>query len=95
MDGDGKTDSDVPAGATHDRGVDADQFAAQVDQGAAGISGVNGGIGLDEILVAVVVEYAAAAECADDPGSDGLTQAEGVADRHDEISDPELLGVAE
>jgi hypothetical protein len=34
-----------------DAGVDADQFSARVDEGAAGISRIDGGVGLNEILV--------------------------------------------
>ena len=38
--------------AADDRGVDADQLAAQVDQRAAGVAGVDRRVGLDELLVA-------------------------------------------
>ena len=49
-----------------DRGVDAHQLAAQIHQRAAGVAGIDGGVGLNEILVAVRVD-AGAAERADDP----------------------------
>ena len=51
---DGKTDAldaDVAAGVLAEHGgVDADQFAERVDQRAAGVAGVDGSIGLNEIL---------------------------------------------
>ena len=38
--------------------VDADELAAQVDERAAGIAGVDRRIGLDEVLVALRVDAA-------------------------------------
>ncbi len=46
-----ETDTHEPAGAGCDRGVYADNFAVEVHQGPAGIPGIDGGIGLDEVLV--------------------------------------------
>ena len=82
-----------PAGAD-DRGVDADQLAAQVDQRAARIARIDRGVGLDEVLVAFDAE-AAAAERADDARGHGLAEAEGIADGDHEIADLELVGVAD
>ena len=45
-----KADADVAAGRRVDRRIDADQLAAQIDQGAAGIARIDRGIGLDEVL---------------------------------------------
>ena len=53
---------------------------------AAGIARVDRGVGLDEVLVAVGVD-AGAAERADDPGGDGVLQAEGIADGDHEVAD--------
>ena len=39
------------AALAEDAGVDADQLAAAVDQRAAGVAGIDGGVGLDEVLV--------------------------------------------
>src|SRR5690606_9757639 len=49
----GEADADVAAGRSEDGGVDADQLPAEVDQRAARVAGVDGGIGLDEVLVAL------------------------------------------
>src|SRR5580658_9702207 len=50
---DGEADADVAAAARQNRGVDADQLAAQIDQRAAGVARIDRGVGLDEVLVAV------------------------------------------
>src|SRR5690606_32208191 len=52
-------------------GVDADQFAAQVDQCAAGVARVDRSVGLDEILVTQPPQ-ATAPDRRHDPGGDGL-----------------------
>ena len=63
-------------------------------EGAAGIAGIDRGVGLDEVLVAVRVD-AAAAEGADDARGDRVLEAEGIADRQDEVADLHLVGIAE
>src|SRR5262249_4740675 len=62
-----------------DGGVDSDQLTAQVDERAARIAGVDGGIRLDEVLVAVRID-ARAGQAADDPRGDRVLQPEGIAD---------------
>src|SRR3546814_20233312 len=56
VDRDGEADADIAAAAAQDRRIDADQLALRVDQGAAGIAGIDGGVGLDEVLVAFDAE---------------------------------------
>ena len=68
------------------RGVDADQLAARVDQRAAGIAGIDRGIGLNEILEGRDAELTAAGG-ADDAVGDGLRQAQRIADRQHRIPD--------
>ena len=92
--GDGETDADVAPARRQDGGVEPHQLPAQVHQGPAGIAGVDGGVGLDEVLVALDAE-AAAAERADDPRGHRLTEPEGVADGDDEVPDPKPVGVRE
>src|SRR4029450_8353981 len=46
--GEGEAD---PLAGCHDRGVDADDLAAQIDQGAAGVARIDRGGGLDEGLI--------------------------------------------
>ena len=48
--------------------VDADQFAFDVEQRAAGIAGINRGIGLDEIVVRSPISVKRAIQGADDAG---------------------------
>ena len=56
------------------------------------LPGLIDGVGLDEILVALDAEPGAA-ERADDPRGHGLTEAERIADREDEIADLQAIGI--
>jgi hypothetical protein len=69
--GHGEPDPHVAAGGGEDRAVDPDQLAAQIDQGAPRVARVDGGIGLNEVLVAFDIEPGPA-QRADDAGGDGL-----------------------
>ena len=84
----------LPPRARQDGAVDADELAPEVHQRAAGVARIDGGVGLDEVLVAVRVD-AGAPQAADDAGGDGVLQAERIADGDDEVADLELGGVAE
>src|SRR5690606_32342996 len=66
--GDGEADALETAGAAGDGRVDADDLPADVDQRPAGVAGVDGGVDLDEVLVAPLAEDAdiVAVEGADD-----------------------------
>ncbi len=91
----GKTDPLVPFRTIRQNGgVDTDQFAALIDQGAARIAGVDGRIGLDEIFVVFNAEVGAALG-ADDAHGDGLADAEGVADGEHIVADLHLVGIAD
>ncbi len=62
FDGNGEADALIAFRAvSDDGGVDADQFAAIVHQRAAGIAGVDGGVGLDEVFVLLDSEIGPAA----------------------------------
>src|SRR4029077_17096571 len=80
----GKADPDIAAARRQDRGVDPDTLSAQVDERAPRIARVDRRVGLDEVLVALDTEPAAA-QRADDPRGHGLTETERVADREDEV----------
>ena len=67
---------------------------AQVDQRAARIAGIDRGVGLDEVLIALDAETAAP-ERADDARGDGLAEAERIADRHHVVTDLQPIAVAE
>ena len=87
-------DADVAAVAlVEHRGIDADQLAARIDQRAAGIAGIDGGIGLNEILEGGDAELTAAGG-ADDAMGHGLRQPERIADRQHRIADLQLIGAA-
>ena len=64
-----------------DGGVDADEFAAIVDERAAGIARIDGSIRLEEVLVVFDTEPTAALG-ADDAFGYGLSYAERVANRN-------------
>ena len=82
--GDGKTDADEPLREVRreDGGVDADQAPFEVDEGAARIPLIDGGVRLDEVLVVVEPEPVAP-ERRNDPGRHRLPHVEGGADRKD------------
>ena len=82
------------ARAREDRRVDADEPAADVDEGAAGIARIDGGVGLDEELVVRDPDLGAG-ERRDDAVRHRLADAEGVADGEHEIADLQALRIAE
>src|SRR5690606_20153850 len=73
-----EADALISARATHDRIVDADQLAAGVDQRTTRVARVDGGIGLQEILVLMNAELAALGS-RDDAHRHRLPDAEGIA----------------
>ncbi|MFM1943697.1 MAG: hypothetical protein RI897_2679 [Verrucomicrobiota bacterium] len=91
---DGEADAVVAAGLAEDGGIDSDEAALGIDESAAGITGIDGGIGLDEVLV-VFDSHTSAADCADDALGDRLADAEGVADGEDDIADEDEVTIGE
>ena len=57
-----------------------------VDQRAAGIAGIDGGVGLDEEVISRDAT-AGARQRGDDAAGDGLADAERIADRQHEVAD--------
>ena len=88
-----EADAFETAAAGVDGGVDADHFAGHVDQRAAGISGIDGGVGLNEALK--LVADVGAIFGADDSGGDGGVQAEGAAEGEDPVAHLHAVGIAE
>ena len=77
-------------------GGDADDLAGGIDQRAAGVAGVERGIGLDDRRDRPAVAGAQrAAEAADDAGGDGRLEAERVADCEHELADAEVGAASE
>jgi len=80
-----------------DEGVDADQFAMRVDQCAAGVAGIDGRVGLDEItrLARVVGVGVGAVKRADDAARDGKRKvSEGTAEGEHGLAGLQPGGVA-
>ena len=82
------------AGRADDGRVDADELAARVDERAARVAGVDRGVRLDEVLERRDAELTAARR-ADDAHRHGLTQAQRVADREDDLADLERVRAAQ
>ena len=91
---DRKADPNIAAARRNDGRVDADEFSIEVNQRAARIARVDRGVGLDEVLIALLAK-AGPTERANEAGGHGLTKAKGVADGDDKIADLERIAVAE
>ena len=93
---DREADALVAARVALDLRVDADHAAVHVEERAAGVPVVDGGVGLDGIGDREVVRSVdLTVESADDPARDGLLEPERRADRHDAVTDRDLRRVAE
>ena len=90
IDRDGETDT---LAAGKNGRVDPHHFPFQVDQRPAAVSRVDGGIGLNEIIIGARADHPALG--ADDPGGNRALQAEGIADGHYPIADPEFFRIAQ
>ncbi len=79
------------------RTIDAHQAASRVDQRAAGIAQIDGGVGLDEILVAVdlVEQMHAPAFGGDDASRHRLPDVERIADGKHQVAHPQAVAVSE
>ncbi len=97
----GEADALRAHGLGIDSGVHADDLAGHVDERAAGVAGVDGGIGLDEALElrlrdAVGAGFIDAAVFGgDDAGGDRLRQRERAADGENPVANLSAVGVAE
>src|SRR6185312_8440722 len=89
----GETNSLIATSATKDGGVEADEPAFGINQRAAGISGIDGGVGLDEVLDVFDAEPTASDRAGNAHGY-GLADAEGIADRHYHVADLQVIAVA-
>ncbi len=82
-----------PAGRRVDGGIHPDHLAAHVEQRAAGIAAVDGGIGLDEVVERPLADVPPAG--GDDAGGDRAAKAEGIADGDHPIAYLGGVGIAE
>jgi hypothetical protein len=92
--GDGEADAGGTARGRHDHAVDADKLTVHVDQRATGIARIDGGVGLDEILVLGLVA-GHMSEGRDDAAGDRLADAEGIADGQHQVADLDLVRIGE
>ncbi len=88
-----KADADRAAGGRDDRGVDADHFAFEIEQRAARVAAIDGGVGLDVVVIGAGIDVAVARR--HDAGGDRAAQAERVADGDDPFAEAKRIGVAE
>src|SRR5262249_16917167 len=82
----GKADSLITAATAEDGSIDADETALRIDERTTRVTGIDGCVGLDEILV-VEAHSAATARGTNDPSGHGLANAERIADRQHNITD--------
>ncbi len=88
-----EADADRAARRRDDRGVDADDIALEIEQRAAGIAAIDGGVGLDVVVVGTGLDVAVARR--HDAGGDGAAEAERIADRDHPFAEPQPVGIAE
>jgi len=83
-------------GSVDGGGVDADDFAIRGNQGAAGIAGIEGGVGLNDVVDhAAGVGAKGTSEGTDDSGGDGVLKTVGIADGDGYLADAKSLRIAE
>ena len=90
---DGKAITCIGTGLREEHGVDANELAFGVDEGATGVALVDSGISLYEALHAVGSERACLGT--DDARSDGVVQSKGVTHSDDPFADFQIVGVAD
>src|SRR5205823_13608418 len=91
---DGEANADRAARLRIDRGIDADHPGVHVDEGPAGIAGIDGGVGLDEEAVVGHTDLRAR-DRRDDALRYGLADAERIAHSEYHVADFDRIGVAE
>src|SRR6185436_2662804 len=80
VDRDGEADADIPTGLGLDLRVHADDVAVRVQEGAARVSMVDGGVCLDDLVdLEAVRRLDTALQRADDPRGHRALEAEGIA----------------
>ena len=95
IDRDGEAKARPRAGAH--QGVDANDLPVGVEQGPTGITGINGGVGLNQLqpLIGDPQRSGVAVQVADDPQGHGLIQAEGIAHRDHPFAHLQGIGIAQ
>src|SRR6202051_821841 len=88
-----KADADRTAGGRDDQRVDADYLAVEVEQRAAGIAAVDGGVGLDVVVIGSRSDVAVARR--DDARRHRAAEAGRIADPCPPFAETQLVGIAE
>jgi hypothetical protein len=88
-----KADADRTAGGRNDRGVDTDHLAVEVEQRPARVAAIDGGVGLNVVVVGAGIDVAVARR--DDPGGDRAAEAERVANGDDPLAQPQFFRIPE
>ena len=91
VDGNGKTD---PLAGGNDGRIDSHHLAVHIEQRPPGISGIDGGIGLNEIFVILNTDIGAAGR-GNDPDRQGPVEAEGIADGQGPLSNLQGVRIAQ
>ena len=94
---DRRREAEALRAAGADGGIDADHFAVDVEQRAAGVAEVDGGVGLDEVLerAGLLAEAERAALRRDDADGERVLELERIADRDGPVALADAVGVAE
>ncbi len=82
-----------PLAGGDDGRVDAHDLPLQVDQGAAAVAGVDGGVGLDEIVIGTGADHPALG--ADDSRGHRLFQSEGTSDGHHPVAHLQIIRISQ
>jgi hypothetical protein len=91
-----EADAGSGSAGREDRAVDADYLAVRIEQRAAGISAVDGGIGLNGFVdESGVAGLHGAAERADDASGECAGETEGIADSEGALAHDEIARVAQ
>jgi hypothetical protein len=91
--GNGEPDAVVAAAGRSDGRVDTDDLTPQIHQRAAAVAGIDGGVGLQEVLA--IGELSGPPLAADDPLRDGHVETERAAECQHPVADLHRPAVAE
>ena len=94
IDRDGKSNPLASATSRQNRSIDSDQLSLGIDQGAAGVSRINGRIGLDEVLIVLDAQMRAAFG-ADDSHGHRLADAERISNGKHKVAHLHFGGISQ
>ena len=89
--GRGKANADRPAAGRENGGVDANHLTRHIEQRPAGIAFIDGGIGLEIIVIRPAFNIAVA--CRNNTGRHGATKTKRIAHRNHPVTDAHFFAV--